>query len=99
MMKLPSFFFFFNFRGQIVAKVAKYPHVGDYRQFVDELDEKEFLSLRLIAAELRNHYVSDCHFYVQMLCSVCRIICPCQAQFSANARKYFLPSLSARTHM
>ena len=48
----------FVFRGQIIGKVAKYPHVGDYRQFVDELDEKEFLSLRLIAAELRNHYVS-----------------------------------------
>ncbi|XP_078493850.1 proteasome activator complex subunit 3-like isoform X2 [Ciona intestinalis] len=43
-------------RAQIVAKVAKYPHVGDYRQFINEIDEKEFLCLRMIAAELRNHY-------------------------------------------
>uniref|UniRef100_H2YEN4 Proteasome activator PA28 C-terminal domain-containing protein n=1 Tax=Ciona savignyi TaxID=51511 RepID=H2YEN4_CIOSA len=47
---------YFFTRGQIVAKAAKYPHVGDYRQFINELDEKEFLSLRLIASELRNHY-------------------------------------------
>lgn len=47
---------YFLTRGQIVAKAAKYPHVEDYRQFIIELDEKEFLSLRLIAAELRNHY-------------------------------------------
>jgi len=47
---------YFLTRGQIIAKAAKYPHVGDYRQFVIELDEKQLLSLRLIAAELRNHY-------------------------------------------
>jgi len=47
--------YFLN-RGQIIAKAAKYPHVTDYRQFIIELDEKQYLSLRLIAAELRNHY-------------------------------------------
>lgn len=47
---------YFLTRAQIIAKAAKYPHVEDYRQFVIELDEKEFLSLRLIACELRNHY-------------------------------------------
>jgi len=47
---------YFLTRGQIIAKAAKYPHVDDYRQFIIELDEKQFLSLRLIAAELRNHY-------------------------------------------
>ncbi|XP_076823000.1 proteasome activator complex subunit 3-like [Clavelina lepadiformis] len=47
---------YFFTRGQIIAKAAKYPHIGDYRQFIGELDEKQFLSLRLIASELRNHY-------------------------------------------
>uniref|UniRef100_UPI00359024FC proteasome activator complex subunit 3-like n=1 Tax=Myxine glutinosa TaxID=7769 RepID=UPI00359024FC len=44
-------------RAKLVAKVAKYPHVEDYRRTVDELDEKEYLSLRIIVSELRNHYV------------------------------------------
>lgn len=30
----------------------------DYRRTVQELDEKEFVSLRLVLCELRNHYVS-----------------------------------------
>lgn len=30
----------------------------DYRQAVQELDEKEFITLRLCCCELRNHYVS-----------------------------------------
>ncbi|XP_070565710.1 proteasome activator complex subunit 3-like [Ptychodera flava] len=45
-------------RGKIVSKVAKYPHVEDYRQTITELDEKEFISLRLVLLELRNHYSS-----------------------------------------
>ncbi|XP_078459996.1 proteasome activator complex subunit 3 isoform X8 [Lampetra planeri] len=44
-------------RAKLVSKVAKYPHVEDYRRTVDELDEKEYLSLRIIVSELRNHYV------------------------------------------
>uniref|UniRef100_A0A8C4Q2P9 Proteasome activator subunit 3 n=1 Tax=Eptatretus burgeri TaxID=7764 RepID=A0A8C4Q2P9_EPTBU len=44
-------------RAKLVAKVARYPHVEDYRRTVDELDEKEYLSLRIIVSELRNHYV------------------------------------------
>ncbi|XP_039262139.1 proteasome activator complex subunit 3-like [Styela clava] len=47
---------YFVTRGKIITKVAKYPHVEDYRRFVEEIDEKEFLSLRLIVCELRNHY-------------------------------------------
>jgi len=47
---------YFMTRGKIVSKVAKYPHVDDYRRTVQELDEKEFLSLRLVLCELRNHY-------------------------------------------
>lgn len=47
---------YFLTRGKIICKVAKYPHVEDYRRFIEEIDEKEFLSLRLIICELRNHY-------------------------------------------
>jgi len=43
-------------RGKIISKVAKYPHIDDYRKSVHELDEKEFLSLRLALWEVRNHY-------------------------------------------
>jgi len=49
---------YFMTRGKIIAKVAKYPHVKDIRRTVQELDEKEFISLRLIIHELRNNYVS-----------------------------------------
>ncbi|XP_041365299.1 proteasome activator complex subunit 3-like [Gigantopelta aegis] len=45
-------------RAKIVSRVAKYPHVEDYRQAVKELDEKEFVCLRLTCCELRNHYAS-----------------------------------------
>lgn len=47
---------YFMTRAKLVSKVAKYPHVEDYRRTVQELDEKEFLSLRLVLCELRNHY-------------------------------------------
>lgn len=47
---------YFMTRGKIVSKVAKYPHVEDYRRTIQELDEKEFVSLRLVLCELRNHY-------------------------------------------
>ncbi|XP_064613840.1 proteasome activator complex subunit 3-like [Liolophura sinensis] len=49
---------YFITRGKLVSKVAKYPHIDDYRQSVREVDEKEFISLRLICCELRNHYAS-----------------------------------------
>jgi proteasome activator subunit 3 (PA28 gamma) len=45
-------------RAKIICKVAKYPHVEDYRRTITELDEKEFISLRLVIIELRNHYAS-----------------------------------------
>ncbi|CAF0743862.1 unnamed protein product [Didymodactylos carnosus] len=44
-------------RGELVKKVAKYPHVEDYRRSVQSLDEKQFISMRFTALELRNHYV------------------------------------------
>jgi len=43
-------------RGKVVTKIAKYPHIQDFRQTVAELDEKQALSIRLIAVELKNHY-------------------------------------------
>ncbi|CAD5110850.1 DgyrCDS216 [Dimorphilus gyrociliatus] len=49
---------YFLTRAKIVTKLAKYPHVQDYRRAIQELDEKEFLSLRLVVCELRNHYCS-----------------------------------------
>jgi len=45
-------------RGKIISKVAKYPHVEDYRKLISELDEKEFLSLRIVVSEVRNHYAA-----------------------------------------
>ncbi|GJQ71678.1 hypothetical protein Trydic_g11373 [Trypoxylus dichotomus] len=44
---------YFISRGKLVSKVAKYPHIDDYRQAVVELDEKEYLSLWLVMAEIR----------------------------------------------
>lgn len=49
---------YFMTRAKVISKVAKYPHVDDYRLTVKELDEKEFVSLRLVICELRNHYAS-----------------------------------------
>lgn len=49
---------YFSLRGKTVAKIAQYPHIDDYRRAIQELDEKEYFSLRLIVAELRNHYAT-----------------------------------------
>nr|KAG5700653.1 hypothetical protein BaRGS_015483 [Batillaria attramentaria] len=45
-------------RAKIISKIAKYPHVEDYRQSVRELDEKQVICLRLTLCEMRNHYAS-----------------------------------------
>uniref|UniRef100_A0A8D2DUX4 Proteasome activator PA28 C-terminal domain-containing protein n=1 Tax=Sciurus vulgaris TaxID=55149 RepID=A0A8D2DUX4_SCIVU len=45
-------------RAKLVSKIAKYPHVEDYRCTMTEIDEKEYISLHLIIAELRNQYVT-----------------------------------------
>jgi len=47
---------YFVHRAKLCGKLAKYPHLDDYRRAVQELDEKEFITLRLVCAELRNHY-------------------------------------------
>ncbi|XP_055371230.1 proteasome activator complex subunit 3 [Condylostylus longicornis] len=49
---------YFLSRAKVVSKVAKYPHIDDYRRAVNELDEKEYLSLWLVVCEVRNRYSS-----------------------------------------
>lgn len=64
LIKLIVFYFNFYFyryfisRGKIVSKVAKYPHIIDYRRAIQELDEKEYVSLWLVMCEVRNRYCS-----------------------------------------
>ncbi|XP_033495257.1 proteasome activator complex subunit 1 [Epinephelus lanceolatus] len=47
---------YFNERGDAVAKAAKQSHVGDYRQLVHELDQVQYMELRLVVLEIRNTY-------------------------------------------
>ncbi|KAL7300739.1 hypothetical protein TKK_0006716 [Trichogramma kaykai] len=49
---------YFISRAKVVSKVAKYPHIEDYRRAVQELDEKEYISLWLVMCEIRNRYCS-----------------------------------------
>ena len=44
-------------RAEVAAKLAKYPGVEDYQRSLEEMDVKEFISLRLIAREMRNSCV------------------------------------------
>jgi len=55
---LDHFFKYHSVRGKLVSKLAKYPHVYDYRQSIVELDEKMFMTARLVCLELRNHYTT-----------------------------------------
>jgi len=45
-------------RGKLVTKIARYPHVDDYRRAIVDLEEKQFINLRLTATEVRNHYAT-----------------------------------------
>lgn len=45
-------------RAKIISRIAKYPHIEDYRQSIRELDEKQIVCLRLTLCEMRNHYAS-----------------------------------------
>ncbi|CAK9293391.1 unnamed protein product [Gordionus sp. m RMFG-2023] len=45
-------------RAKLVSKIAKYPNIEDYQRSVLELDEKQYLTIKLICAELRNNYSS-----------------------------------------
>ena len=40
------------------TRLFSVPHQEDYRRTVTEIDEKEYISLRLIISELRTQYVS-----------------------------------------
>lgn len=41
-----------------MGKVAKYPHIEDYRECIRDMDEKQAITMRYIIMEIRNHYVS-----------------------------------------
>merc|ERR1711924_113584 len=47
---------YYLMRGKLVSKVCKYPHLGDYRQSIIELDEKEYFNYKLALIDLRNSY-------------------------------------------
>ncbi|CAH8439787.1 unnamed protein product [Schistosoma margrebowiei] len=45
-------------RGKLVGKVAKYPHIEDYRECIRDMDEKQAITMRYIIMEIRNHYAT-----------------------------------------
>jgi len=47
---------YFLTRGKMISKVIKYPSISDYRRCIEELDSKQFVSLRFMLSENRNHY-------------------------------------------
>jgi len=49
---------YFLMRAKLITKVARYPHVDDYRRTIVDVDEKQFINLRLTVAEVRNHYAT-----------------------------------------
>lgn len=44
-------------RAKLVSKVAKYPFVDDYRRSVKEIDDKQFLNMKVSLNEIRNQYL------------------------------------------
>uniref|UniRef100_A0A183C3P5 PA28_beta domain-containing protein n=1 Tax=Globodera pallida TaxID=36090 RepID=A0A183C3P5_GLOPA len=49
---------YFASRARIVTKIAKYPHVEDYRRAMLDTDEKQFINIRLVIIEMRNHFAT-----------------------------------------
>lgn len=47
---------YYSERGDAVAKAAKLPHVGDYRQLVHELDQYQYWELRLVVLDMCSTY-------------------------------------------
>lgn len=45
-------------RARIITKIAKYPHIDDYRQSIKEFDERQLINLQNAILEMRNHYAS-----------------------------------------
>lgn len=40
----------------IILQVLKYPMIDDYRHAIDELDERQYLSICITMHEIRNRY-------------------------------------------
>lgn len=49
---------YFVSRARLITKVAKYPHVEDYRRAILDVDEKQFINIRLVLTEMRNHFAT-----------------------------------------
>jgi len=47
---------YFVTRGKVSSKIVKYPHLEDYVQYLTELDEKQFLHIRVFANDLKMIY-------------------------------------------
>ncbi|XP_003741715.1 proteasome activator complex subunit 3 [Galendromus occidentalis] len=45
-------------RAKMIVKLAKYPHVEDYRKTIEELDEKQYMNVKLVVRELFNNYAA-----------------------------------------
>ena len=45
-----------TFERFIVSQVAKYPHVDDFRKTVEEIDEKQYVTVTLFVRQIRNDY-------------------------------------------
>nr|XP_038952407.1 proteasome activator complex subunit 1-like [Rattus norvegicus] len=50
---------YFSERGDTMAKAAKQPHMGDYRQLENELDEAEYQETRMMVMEIYNAYPEE----------------------------------------
>ena len=42
-------------RAEMMSKLSKYPGILDYSRALEELDEKEFIQLRILAVDMRNN--------------------------------------------
>lgn len=45
-------------RAKMIVKLAKYPHVEDYRKTINEIDEKQYMNIKLVVRELCNNYAA-----------------------------------------
>lgn len=64
------------------VSISVFPLQEDYRRTVSEIDEKEYISLKIIVSELRNQYVSIVVVCVHQTCEVK----PSVVTFSCNHR-------------
>ncbi|KAF7259413.1 hypothetical protein EG68_02799 [Paragonimus skrjabini miyazakii] len=51
-------FRYYASRGKLIGKVAKFPHIDDYRECIRDMDEKQAITMRYIIMEIRNHYAT-----------------------------------------